>query len=98
MRRAAALDGLDNVLDDIGISHAELDRMIKGPADLGTQFETMAEMAHTALSRVEPAARRQAVWVCVHCTRRVACKRWLRTGVWRDGSDMRCPNAALFHD
>jgi len=99
IKNAVQSGRLDNVLNDVGITCAELELIVNAPTDAGTQFETFSEMAHTALGRLDPGARRQAAWVCIHCRRRVACKRWLRAGVWRgDGSDMPCPNGALFRD
>ena len=98
MKGAVALDGVEGVLHDIGITRAELDLVVDSPADAGTQFQQMAEMSGIDLQRIEAAALREAVLKCTSCERREPCKRWLRSGVWRDGVDMRCPNAALFHD
>lgn len=95
MASVAALGRLDDTLNDVGITRAELDALIDGPADAGGQFETLAEAARIDLHRLDPAVLREAMWVCARCASRTPCRRWLRTGVWRDGSDMRCPNAAL---
>jgi uncharacterized protein YjiS (DUF1127 family) len=97
MADAASLGRLDDTLNDVGITRAELGVLIEGPPDAGRQFETLAEMAQIDLHRLDPAVLREAMWVCSRCATRVPCKRWLSTGVWRDGTDMRCPNAALFH-
>lgn len=96
MTDAGALGHLDDILYDVGITRAELDVLIDGPADLGRQLETFAAMAQIDLRLLDPAVLREAMWKCTRCQCRVPCKRWLRTGIWRDGGDMRCPNAALF--
>ena len=96
LHEAAALGRLDDVLDDIGLTHEQLDRLIDAPADAGQQFETLAAMAHIDLHHLPPETLREAMWTCVNCACREACKRWLDTGEWRDSEDSRCPNAALF--
>jgi uncharacterized protein YjiS (DUF1127 family) len=96
MASAAALGGLDDTLNDVGITRAELGVMIEAPADAGRQFETFAEMARIDLHHLDPAVLREAMWVCTSCECREPCKRWLRTGVWKASGDQRCPNAALF--
>lgn len=99
LKNAVQLGRLDDTLNNVGITRAELELIVNAPNDAGNEFGTFAELAHTAFGRLDPAARRQAAWVCIHCRRRIACKRWLRTGVWRgDGSEMLCPNAGLFRD
>jgi uncharacterized protein YjiS (DUF1127 family) len=95
MADAAALGRPGEVLNDVGITRAELGALTDGPADAGRQFETLAEMAQIDLHQFGPAVLREAMWVCARCASRAPCQRWLRTGVWRDGADMRCPNAAL---
>ena len=97
MAGAAQLGRLDDMLNDVALTRAELDVLIDAPADAGAQFETFAEMAQVDLHSLDPAVLREAHWVCTRCESRRPCKRWLRTGVWRDSADMRCPNAALFH-
>ena len=94
MANAAALGRLDDILDDAALTRAELDLLMQGPGDAGRQFETLAAMASLNLDHLSPEVRREAMWKCAGCTCRAACKRWLRTGVWR-GAPMRCPNAAL---
>lgn len=95
MRDAAALGRLDEVLDDVGMTHAELDELIAAPADAGLQFAQMAELQGADLDRIPPARLREAIRKCTRCTSRTACKRWLRDGEWRYDGDPRCPNAAL---
>ncbi len=97
MANVAALGSLDDTLNDVGMTRAELDALIEASADAGTQFEALAGMARVDLHKLDPAVLREATWVCRRCETRTACKRWLRTGVWRSGADMRCPNAAIFH-
>lgn len=96
MAGAAALGRLDDTLNDVGITRAELDLLIEAPADAGRQFEVLAEAARVDVHHLDPGVLREAMWVCTRCETRAPCKRWMRTGVWRDGADMRCPNAALF--
>ncbi|HEV2335293.1 MAG TPA: hypothetical protein VGS13_07340 [Stellaceae bacterium] len=97
MANAAALGSLDDTLNDVGLTRTELDTLIEAPEDAGTQFETLAEMARVDLHKLDPAVLREASWVCRRCEARAPCTGWLRTGVWRSGVDMRCPNAAIFH-
>ncbi len=96
MANAGAFGRLDDILHDVGMTHAELGVLIDAPADAGRQLETLAEKAQIDLHHLSPEVLREAMWVCSRCECRVPCKRWLRTGIWRGGSDMRCPNAALF--
>ena len=96
MANVAALGRLNDVLNDVGLTRAELGVMVEGPADAGRQFETLAGLAEADLTACSPAALREAAWICARCAHRDACKRWLRTGEWRDDEDMRCPNATLF--
>jgi uncharacterized protein YjiS (DUF1127 family) len=94
---AASLGRLDDTLNDVGITRAELGVLSEAPVDAGRQFETFAEMARIDLRHLDPAVLREAMWVCTRCETRAACRRWLNVGVWRGGGDSRCPNAALFH-
>lgn len=92
----AALGRIEDVLEDVGITRAELDTLTAAPLDAGRQFPALAGMAGADLSKFAPEAVREAAWACTRCGHRDACRRWLRTGQWRDGGDMRCPNAALY--
>ncbi|HVC57338.1 MAG TPA: DUF6455 family protein [Stellaceae bacterium] len=65
------------------------------PCRSGQQFQTLARMEGTDLSRLDPAAVREAVEICARCACRKPCRRWLRTGVFAYAGDSRCPNAAL---
>ena len=95
MEAAATLGRLDDLLNDVELTRAELDRLIEGPPDAGRQLETLARMAQVDLHAVDAAALREATWKCAGCRSRTACKGWLRDGVWRGDGDARCPNAAL---
>ncbi len=95
MRDAAALGRLEGLLHDIGITHAELDFLIDGPADAGRQFEQLAAAEHVDLSGLAPEVLRDAMWKCIRCSCREPCKRWLESGIWDYEGDPRCPNAAL---
>ena len=97
MADAAALGRPGEMLDDVGITRAELGFLIKAPADAGRQFETLAAAEEADLRRLRPEVLREAMWVCARCASRVPCKRWLRTGIWNYSGDPRCPNAALLH-
>jgi len=96
MTDAAALGRLDDMLNDVGVTRAELGVLVDAPADAGRQFETFAETARIDLHHLSPAVLRDARWVCTLCECREPCKRWLRAGVWQYAGDPRCPNAALF--
>lgn len=97
MADAAALGRLDDILNDIGMTHAELEELMAAPADSGRQFEIMAEMEGLDLDKLPSHVLREAMWQCTRCPFRAPCKRWLRTGEWRHQGDSRCPNAALLH-
>jgi len=97
MADAAALGRLDELLDDVAMSRADLRFLIDAPDDAGLQFEQFADMAQLDLRQISPEVLREARWVCARCEHRSPCKRWLREGVWDDAGDPRCPNAALLH-
>lgn len=58
-------------------------------------FETLAEMEGVDIDRLDPAVLRNAKVACAHCAAHEACRRWLRTGIFKYAGDPRCPNAAL---
>ena len=58
-------------------------------------FQTLAEMEGVDLGQLDPGVLREAVERCNRCACRKACRRWLRTGVFRYAGDPRCPNMAL---
>jgi hypothetical protein len=95
MTAAATLGRLDDLLNGVELTRAELDQLVDGPPDAGRQLETMAGMARVDLHGIDAAALREATWKCARCGNRAACKVWLRDGVWRGDGDTRCPNAAL---
>lgn len=95
MTAAATLSRLDDLLNDVELTRAELDRLIEGPPDAGRQLEALAGMEQIDLHSLDAAVLREATWTCARCQSRAACKRWLRDGVWRGDGDTRCPNAAL---
>lgn len=97
MANAAAFGRLDDVLTDVGLNRAELGYLMDGPVDAGRQFEVFARMEGLDIHRLPTGVLREAVRTCAHCHCRTACKRWLRTGVWKHDGDSRCPNAALLH-
>ncbi len=96
MSNAATLDRLDDMLNDTGLTRAELGTLVDSPADAGTQFEDFARLAGVDLHELDPAVLREAMWKCTRCECRAPCKLWLRTGVWKHAGDQRCPNAPLF--
>jgi uncharacterized protein YjiS (DUF1127 family) len=95
MANAATLGRPGEMLDDVGITRAELDFLIKAPADAGRQFETLAAAEQVDLRQLRPEVLREAMWTCARCECRAPCERWLRTGIWNYSGDPRCPNAAL---
>lgn len=60
-------------------------------------FETLAELEAVDIAQLDAAMLRQARGTCDGCACRRACRRWLRTGVFENSGDPRCPNAALLH-
>jgi uncharacterized protein YjiS (DUF1127 family) len=97
MTNAAAFGRLDETLNDVGLTRAELGFLIKAPANAGRQFETLAAAEQVDLRQLRPEVLREAMWTCARCECRAPCERWLRTGVWKYSGDPRCPNAALLH-
>jgi uncharacterized protein YjiS (DUF1127 family) len=97
MSNAAALGRLDGLLEDVGMTRAELDELMAAPADAGSQFEKMAAIEGVDLEALPAHTVREAIWKCTRCASRKQCKRWLRTGVWQYDGDPRCPNAGLLH-
>ncbi len=97
MAHAAALGRLDGILNDVGLTHAELNFLIAAPADAGRQFDHLAEMEGVDVHQLAPEVLREATWKCLRCPLRRPCKHWLRAGVWDGDGDTRCPNAALLH-
>ena len=95
MRKAAVLGRLDEVLTGLGLTGADLDELMKAPAEAGRQFEILARMAGIEPDRLRPEVLREALCTCTRCESGTACKRWLRTGVWRHDGDPRCPNVKL---
>lgn len=96
MTTAATLSRLDDLLNDVELTRAELDQLVDGPPDAGRQLERLAAMAEIDLHAIDAATLREATWRCARCQLRTACKGWLRDGIWRGGGgDTRCPNAAL---
>jgi hypothetical protein len=65
------------------------------PCRDGRQLETWAKMQGSEIGRLDPAVLRDALGTCARCACRKACRRWLRTGVFKYAGDSRCPNAAL---
>jgi len=61
----------------------------------GRQFETLAKMYGFDIGQLDPTALRDAAGTCAGCACRKACRRWLRTGVFKYAGDSRCPNARL---
>jgi uncharacterized protein YjiS (DUF1127 family) len=95
MANAATLGRLDDLLNDVELTRAELDRLIDGPPDAGRQLERLAGLAQVDLHGIDAAALREATWKCARCELRAACRSWLRDGIWRGDGDTRCPNAVL---
>lgn len=95
LQKAAALGQLDDMLQDVGVTPAELDALTGGPLDAGHQLEILAEAEQIDLSTVPAQELRDAHLTCVRCECREPCKRWLQTGIWHHEGDPRCPNAAL---
>jgi uncharacterized protein YjiS (DUF1127 family) len=92
--RAQALGGFDSILADLGMTRSEFDVLMTAPEDAGREFEIMAGMAGVDLQTLPPSVLRSAISTCVLCPSARACRKWLRSGIWK-GGDPRCPNAAL---
>ncbi len=67
------------------------------PCRVDRQFETLAIRCGSDMGRLESAVLRDAAGICARCGCRKACRRWLRTGVFKYAGDPRCPNAPLQH-
>jgi hypothetical protein len=53
------------------------------PCRDGRQLETWAKMQGSEIGRLDPAVLRDALGMCARCACRKACRRWLRTGVFK---------------
>jgi Family of unknown function (DUF6455) len=88
---------LDAVLDDIGLTRAELAKIIAGYPVSGRMLPVMAQRLGIDIEALDPRARYQLGRSCALCQSRRSCRRWLEhAGPGDEGYRKFCVNAALF--
>jgi len=71
--------GLDDVLNDIGISRPCLERIIRGYPEAGRLLPAMAKRLGADLDKLDPTARYELGRTCGVCRSHRRCRRWLAT-------------------
>jgi Family of unknown function (DUF6455) len=88
--------GLDTVLDDIGLTRAELAKIIAGYPVSGRMLPVMAQRLGVDIEALDPRTRYQLARGCALCQSRRTCRRWLAAKP-ADSTTYRefCPNAEM---
>jgi len=88
---------LDAVLDDIGLTRAELAKIIAGYPVSGRMLPVMAEHLGVDVEALDPHSRYQLGRSCALCQSRRTCRHWLENAAPGDeGYRKFCANAELF--
>lgn len=89
--------GLDDVLNDIGVSRPAMARIIRGHPEAGRLLPAMAKRLGVDLEKLDPRWRYSIQRACGECPSHRRCRRWLATSL-SDSTEYRdfCPNAELF--
>ena len=85
---------LDTILEDIGITRAELNIMARGYPEADRLLPTMAYRLGIALDEIDAHSLHALKHTCVLCQSHRKCRRWLASGR-REGAERFCPNHPL---
>ena len=89
---------LDALLGDLGLTHGELTRLVRGYPEAGRLLPAMARRLGIDIEALDPRTRYALQQNCALCTAHRRCRGFLATGGDDEDMDRRafCPNAALF--
>jgi len=88
---------LDVTLEDMGITRAEMDRVVRSYPEAGRLRGAMTKRLGIDIGALEPRTRYALEQTCALCIAHRRCSRWLaRPGSAADGYHAFCPNASLF--
>ncbi len=89
--------GLDVVLDDIGVTRAELAKIIAGYPVAGRLLPAMARRLGIDIGALDPHSRHELERGCATCQARRSCRSWLdKPNADRSAYRVFCANAQLF--
>lgn len=88
---------LDAVLDDIGLTRPELDRIVRGYPKAGRLLPMMAKRLGIDINKLDPRSRYQLGQSCAMCVSHSRCQRWLSKAPAESTENKEfCPNADVF--
>lgn len=97
-RELAQLDrsgSLDVVLDDLGLTRWEMDKIARGYPEAERLLPMMADRRGIELEKLDPRDLFALRHTCSLCDQNRSCRRWLAGGEAQDAARF-CPNAGLF--
>jgi len=88
--------GLDAVLEDIGITRPEMEKIVGGHPVSGRLLASMAKRLGVDLEKLNPRTRYELGRSCSLCSSHRHCRHWLdEAGATSTDYEEFCPNAAL---
>ncbi len=88
--------GLDAVLEDIGITRPEMEKIVGGHPISGRLLSAMAKRLGVDIEKLNPRTRYELGRSCALCSTRRRCRHWLdEASVTSTEYEEFCPNAAL---
>jgi len=89
--------GLDTVLQDLGLTLPEMERIVRGYPEAGRLEHAMAQRLGIELETLDPKTQYAMSQTCAMCQAHRRCRRWLAT-TGAENVDYKdfCPNAELF--
>ena len=89
--------GLDEVLNDMGISRAGMDKVIRGFPEAGRLRPAMMKRVGVDFDKLYPRTRYEIGRTCTVCPSHRRCRRWLANAQPKSMEYRAfCPNAELF--
>ena len=85
---------LDAILDDLGLSRWEIDKVVRGYPEADRLLPNMASCRGIDLGKLEPHTLFELRHACALCEAHRACRRFLAEG--GEGEASFCPNRARF--